>query len=107
MRRQLAEPLRIETRRLLLRRLGPADRSAVARLFAIPEVRRHLDVDIESPADAVAFADEFIRRAAAERWEGGTGSLAVQARRGGLLGYCGLRACESIDLSTGEPAVTH
>lgn len=82
----------METARLRLRRLDRGDTDAIGRLFAHPAVTRHLAVGTLADAREVRqFAEAFIAKSREEFASAGCGAMAVVDRRGGLLGYCGLR----------------
>lgn len=82
----------LQARGLVLRPLDGRDLTPIARLFGLPEVRRHLAVEIEGGAAATRFADEFIERSRDEFRLSGSGAMAIVLRRRvGTVGYCGLR----------------
>lgn len=84
--------MRIETERLLLRPMEPADLDAFVALHAEPEVTRFI-----RPLDRAA-AEERLQRDEREWEERGHGMLAVlDAEDGAFLGRCGLKHWPQFD----------
>ncbi len=96
--------VRLRTDRLTLRRLSPADLSAVTELCGSPEVMRYLDDG--RPMTPTRVAEEVLPALLGEydRLPEGLGCWALATDGADFLGWAALRPAHSVGLETGPTA---
>lgn len=88
----LTEPVRMETERLVLRRLAPQDAAPLFRIFSDPEVTRYLEITpLEIPAEGAAMLQYFnslLEKGTGLRW-------AIESKQdGSCVGTCGFHSAQ-------------